>query len=204
MNRLRVAPIVEGHGEDLAIRILLQRLWTELLGGEYIEVLKPIRSHRTKMTQSSELERALGLAVLKLRESRSSDPSLVLILLDADEDPACVLGPDLLKRARASRQDTDISCVVAAVEYETWFVAAAQSLQEFLDLSEGLVPRDPETSRSGKAWVQRRFKGIKYSPAVDQPSMTSRMDLRQARERSPSFDKLCRELEKRLKKASLS
>jgi hypothetical protein len=28
--------------------------------------------------------------------------------------------------------------------------------------------------------------------------MTNRMDLRLARERSPSFDKLCRELEKRL------
>jgi hypothetical protein len=28
--------------------------------------------------------------------------------------------------------------------------------------------------------------------------MTSHMDLRLARERSPSFDKLCRELEKRL------
>jgi hypothetical protein len=193
-----VAPIVEGHGEDLAVRILLQRLWTELLGGEYIEVLKPIRSHRTKMIQSPDLERALGLAVLKLRESASPDPSLVLIILDADEDAACVLGPDLLSRARAQRKDTDISCVVAAVEYETWFVAAAPSLQDFLDLSGGPVPEAPEASRSGKAWIQRRFRGVKYSPTVDQPSMTRRMDLPQARLRSPSFDKLCRELEKRL------
>lgn len=193
-----MVPIVEGHGEDLAIRILLQRLWTELLGGEHIEVLKPIRSHRTKMIQSPELDRALGLAVLKLRTPPSSDPSLVLILLDADEDPACVLGPDLLRRARAQRTDMDISCVVAAVEYETWFVAAAPSLQGFLDLSGGPAPEAPEASRSGKAWIQRRFKGVKYSPTVDQPSMTQRMDLLQARLRSPSFDKLCRELEKRL------
>lgn len=192
-----MAPIVEGHGEELAIRILLQRLWTELLGGEYIEVLRPIRSPRTKMVQPQELERALGLAVLKLRESASSDPSLVLVVLDADEDPACVLGPDLLRRARAHRGDIDISCVVATVEYETWFVAAAQSLPD-LDLSGGPAPEAPESSRSGKAWIQQRFKGVKYTETVDQPSMTRRMDLRQARQRSPSFDKLCRELEKRM------
>jgi hypothetical protein len=197
LSRLRVAPIVEGHGEDLAIRILLERLWLEL-GGEYVEILKPIRSHRTKMTQSPDLERALGLAVLKLRESLSPDPRLILILLDADEDLACILGPDLLSRARTHRGDADISCVVATVEYETWFVAAAESLQDFLDLSDGAVPEAPEASRSGKAWIQRRFKGLKYSPTVDQPSMTRRMDLRQARHRSPSFDKLCRELEKRM------
>lgn len=35
-------------------------------------------------------------------------------------------------------------------------------------------------------------------PTVDQPAMTSHMDLHLARERSPSFDKLCRELERRL------
>jgi Domain of unknown function (DUF4276) len=204
LSRLRVAPIVEGHGEDLAIRILLQRLWGEVLGGEYVEVLKPIRSHRTKMVKSPDLERALGLAALKLRESQSSDPALVLIMLDADEDLACVLGPDLLSRARALRADIDISCVVATVEYETWFVAAAHSLSEFLDLTSGPAPDAPESSRSGKAWIQRRFRGIKYSPTVDQPSMTRQMDLRQARQRSPSFDKLCRELEKRMVEAAAS
>jgi len=73
LSRLRVAPIVEGHGEDLAVRILLRRLWTELLGGEHIEVLKPIRSSRTKLIQTPELERAVDLAVLKLR-SASSQP----------------------------------------------------------------------------------------------------------------------------------
>jgi len=154
------------------------------------------------MGQSQELERALGLAVLKLRESASQDPGLVLIMLDADEDPACVLGPDLLRRARAYRSDADISCVVAAVEYETWFVAAAPSLTKFLDLSGGPSPESPESSRSGKAWVQQRFKGVKYSPKIAQPSMTRQMDLRQARQRSPSFDKLCRELEKRMAEAA--
>lgn len=195
MSRLRVAPIVEGHGEDNSIRILLQRVWTELLGGEHVEVLKPIRWPRTKLVKASELGRAVELALLKI--GSVEDPAMVLILLDADEDLPCVLGPTLLKSARERRADADISCVVANVEYETWFAAACASLHEYLDLSRGTLPEAPERERLGKAWIQKRFRGIKYSETVDQPAMTSRMDLAACRERSPSFDKLCRELEKR-------
>lgn len=42
---LRVVAIVEGHGEDGAIRTLLQRIWFELLGGDDIEVI-PWRGSR--------------------------------------------------------------------------------------------------------------------------------------------------------------
>jgi hypothetical protein len=38
---LRVVVIVEGHGEDGAIRTLLERIWYEMLGGDYIEVIPP-------------------------------------------------------------------------------------------------------------------------------------------------------------------
>jgi hypothetical protein len=37
-----------------------------------------------------------------------------------------------------------------------------------------------------------------YAETVDQPRLTAAMDLQMCRERSKSFDKLCRELEKRL------
>ncbi len=40
---LRVAVIVEGHGEDGAIRPLLERIWYELLGGDGLDVLRPFR-----------------------------------------------------------------------------------------------------------------------------------------------------------------
>jgi hypothetical protein len=122
---------------------------------------------------------------------------MILVLVDADEDLPCELGPGLLKEALERRSDVDLCCVVANVEYETWFVAAADSLGEYLDLTETEIPRDPEGQRAGKAWVQKRFRGGKYSETVDQPAMTMRMDLALCRSRSPSFDKLCRELEKR-------
>jgi hypothetical protein len=200
MSRLRIAPIVEGHGEDGALRVLLQRVASEFLGGIHIEVSRPIRGKRMKLVQSRELGRAIDLATLKLKASESSDPAMILVLLDADEDIPCRLAPNVLAIAHQHRSDADVSCVIANVEYETWLIAGARTLDEYLDLSQDPeLPKDPERLRLGKAWVQRRFRGSRsYSPTIDQPAMTSRMDLRLARERSPSFDKLCRELEKRL------
>lgn len=190
-------PIVEGHGENNSIRPLLQRIWSELLDGDYVDVVKPIRWSRGRLVQGSELGRAVDLATLKLREAQPQERGMVLILVDADEDLPCELGPGLLREALERRPDVDISCVVANVEYETWFIAAASSLGEYLDLDESAIPPDPEGQRAGKAWVQKRFRGVKYSETVDQPAMTMKMDLSLCRRRSASFDKLCRELEKR-------
>lgn len=196
MSRLCVAPIVEGHGDDKSVRILLQRIWNELLGGEYIQVIRPIRGSRPKLVRKEELERTVTLAASKLRVAcAAGDPSTVLVLLDADSDPPCVLGPQLLQFTTDSRPDLDVVCVLAKIEYETWFVAAAESLREFLDFP--AVVHAPENARCGKGWIKKYFTGAKYSETLDQPRMTAAMDLRLCRQRSPSFDKLCRELEVR-------
>ena len=204
MSRLVVAPIVEGHGEVAALRVLLSRIWQELLGGEYLEVLRPIREKRSRLAtdQGRSLSKAVELAANKLTASASAanDPTLILILLDADDDLPCILGPRLLAIAQSARADYDIACVVANVEYETWFVAAADSLPEAIDLREGeRPPNNPEALRYGKGWVKQRFLGGYYSETVDQPKLTARFDLATCRSRSPSFDKLCRDLEARLK-----
>lgn len=95
------------------------------------------------------------------------------------------------------RSDIEIACVIAKVEYEMWFVAAANSLRDLLTISpDENIPLDPEADRLGKSWVADRFHAAKYSETVDQPRLTARMDLMDARQNSPSFDKLCRELEK--------
>lgn len=203
MSRLRIAPIVEGHGEDNAIRILLERIWYELFGGQYLDVLKPIRSKRQKLVnEPREFSRVIDLAALKLQENKTEDPEMILILLDADKDLPCVLGPDLLKKGRSHRGDVDLSCVIANVDYETWFVAAASSLSEHLDFSESESDLDPEAARLGKGWIKQRIRRVKYGETVDQPRLTRAMDLALCRAKSPSFDKLCRELEARLSRAA--
>lgn len=201
MSRLRVVPIVEGHGEQRAVRRLLERLWYELLGGEFIDVLSPIRTPRQRLIQNKDeaLTKAIGLGWRKLAASHPAEvPSLVLILLDADHDPPCALGPRLLKQALEVRPDQDISCVLAKVEYETWFVAAAESLSDYLDVSAtGDLPIDPEARGCGKRWIRDHFRQTRYSETIDQPKLTAQMDLQACRKRSPSFDKLCRDLETR-------
>jgi hypothetical protein len=199
LSLLHIYPIVEGQGEDKSIRILLQRVWSELLGGEYVNVLKSYRGSRDSLVKAGELDKALGLAVLKLRSASAQSRSMILILLDAHSDLPCVLGPHLLARARKLRADADISCVIANLEYETWFVAAAESLRDFLNLTgSSIISDDPERARQGKGWIQKNFRGPKYSETIDQPAMTQAMDLHLCRQRSPSFDKLCRELARRL------
>jgi hypothetical protein len=83
--------------------------------------------------------------------------------------------------------------VVANLEYETWFVGAAESLSDFIDVP-AHVPDSPETERCRKGWVEQRTKSGRYSETIDQPRFTARMDLIACRRRCPSFDKLCREL----------
>lgn len=200
MSGLRVAPIVEGHGEVEAVRPLLTRIWTELLGGEYIDVLRPIRHPRSRLVKQQELHKAVEFAWSRLREPRSPElPGVVVILFDAEPDPPCRLGPQIRQMAQQARPDAAIACALANPEYETWFVAAADSLRTDLDLSESdsSAIQTPETSRSGKKWVADRFRGH-YSETVDQPRLTAKMDLALCRGRSPSFDKLCRELEGQL------
>lgn len=198
MSLLRIAPIVEGHGEIQAIRILLERVWCELLGGQYLDVLAPFREPRSKLVLPAQLARVVQTVGLKLRDAgrRQPMPALILILLDADEDLPCVIGPQILDGARKAAAHLDITCVIANVEYETWFVAAASSLGEYLHVPARL-PERPEQTGQGKGWIQQHFRRSKYSEPLDQPRMTARMDLSLCRARCPSFDKLCRELELR-------
>ena len=135
MSLLRIAPIVEGHGDVQAVRVLLDRIWHEILSGEHIEILKPIRQPRSKLVQEEHLKRAVDLAARKLlNEVRPGYRAMVLVLLDADDGAVCTLAPQLLHWATESRPDADAACVLANKEYETWFVAAAGSLTEILGL----------------------------------------------------------------------
>jgi len=200
MSRLRVAPIVEGHGDEDRVRILLPRVWTELLGGEYLEVLSPIRQPRSLLVREDPLERAVTFALKKLSNPpASSDPSLVLILIDADGDCPATLGQELLRIARAVDSRANVACVLANFEYETWFVAAAESLTDYIELTAGAGGfRRPEESGLKKKWVEDHFREKPYSPTRHQPAMTRAMNLNAWRQGSPSFDKLCRELERRV------
>ncbi len=198
MTFLTIAPIVEGHGEVAAIRTLIERTLAALAEDCTAQVLQPIRVSKSKVVRDrDELLRAVDLAALKLAAT-GREAGMVLLVLDADEDPACVVAPGMLSTLRAERAHLDVACVIAVVEYETWLVAGGETLGEYLvaGFAEAL-PSDPEEARAGKGWIERFFGGPKYSETVDQVRLTASFDVVRARSRSGSFDKFCRELEKR-------
>jgi hypothetical protein len=196
---LRVQVIVEGHGEDRAVRLLLERLWYELLGGDQIDVVRPLRQPQGTLLQEAGLKAAVDAAQIKL-ESRPSDGlhKLVLILIDSEGKCPAELAPQLLRWANEARADADIACVLPNPMYETWFAAAASSLAGVNGLPADLTPpEDPEGHKLGKSWVKKQLRR-KYSEPVDQPRFTAIMDLALCCKNSPSFEKLYRELKRRL------
>lgn len=198
---LWVVPIVEGHGEVRAIRPLLQRIGFELGHGRVVQVLQAFRVHRSKVfRQPEELLRIIDLAQEKLRfAAPRGEPGFILVLLDSDpdEEPPCVLGPRLQEMISSERAHLDAATVFAHREWETWFVAAAASLKEYLELPSEL-PVDPEAAGCKKAWVAKHIRGPGYSETADQAKLSAAMDLALCRDRSPSFDKLCRAVLRRL------
>lgn len=196
---LRVAVIVEGHGEFTAIRGLLNRIWYEHLNGDGLEVLRPFRIPQGKILNEDGLKKAVDAAKIDLDRRPPDDfRKLVIILIDSEGKPPCQLAPQLLLWANQARSDADIACVLPHIMFETWFVAAATSLAGQNDLPSHLTtPDKPEENRLGKGWLKKQLPR-KYIETVDQARFVGRMNLAECRANSPSFDKLCRELQKRM------
>lgn len=200
---LRVKVIVEGQGEENAIRPLLERIWYELLGvvQDTINILKPFRQPQGTLLKEEGLRKAVEAAKIQLGPDAPGSPrGLVLILIDS-ERRGCPkdLAPKLLQWGREARSDADIACVLPNPMFETWFAAAASSLADVYDLPADLnTPDDPEGNRLGKSWFKKQLpRGRGYNGPRDQPKYVTKMGLALCRKNSPSFDKLCRELERR-------
>ncbi|AUB84687.1 hypothetical protein THSYN_07535 [Candidatus Thiodictyon syntrophicum] len=190
-----VASIVEGDGEVSALPVLLRRLGEWLTPDVYTEIATPIRVRREQFLNKDDVfSRHLKLAAAKCGET-----GWVLILLDADDDCPATRGPEILDRARRVVPHRSVSVVLANHEYEAWFLAAAQSLDGQrgfrFDPADGV---DPEVPRNAKGWIGHRMVGGVYREITDQPALTARMDLDQARARSRSFRKLCSEWSRQL------
>jgi hypothetical protein len=186
-----VASIVEGHGEVSALPKLLHRMAKEFPMVNLRTPKPPWRRPRGSLVAPNGIEREV--------ESNSwvGPSGGILVVLDADDDCPAELAPALLSRAQAARPDLRVSVVLAKREFEAWFLASAQSLAgRHGFLADMTAPDDPEGVRGAKEWLSRhRPKGHPYKETVDQAALASAFDIRQARKRSPSFDKFCREIE---------
>ncbi|MYE89822.1 DUF4276 family protein [Candidatus Poribacteria bacterium] len=187
---VQIGCIVEGKGEVEAVPILIRRIAEDLYPELLIDIPRPFRVSRNQVVKMGEIERAVDFTAQKI-----DDQGAILIILDSDDDCPAQLGPELLCRARQVRNDLPIAVVLAKHEFESWFLAAAESLQGQRGLNSDLQsPNDPEAISGAKEWLSQRMEGTgTYSPTADQPGLTARFDLDQARH-ADSFDKCYRDI----------
>ncbi len=190
--KLNLSCIVEGHGEVQAVPILLEQIVRALNPALELNA-SPLLFPRQKLVKSGELERVVQLAAFTVEP-----PGAILILIDADDDCPAELGPELLARAKQASPDVPIGVVLANPMYEAWFLAAIESLRGKCDLAEDVPPMDdPETVRRPKKFLTKHMRGSRaYSAIPDQRALTAVFDMELARERSPSFTKFWREIER--------
>lgn len=176
--------IVEGHGECQAVPVLLRRFAANR--GQYdIGVPPPIRCPKGKILPGKdrinrqELSRTMHLAVSKLS---NVDTGAILVLMDADKLCPAEVGPEIAKLATDIRPDVCIGVVLAKREYETWFLAAMESLRGHRGIrADARTPASPEEISDAKGRLRRQMiPGRKYSEPVDQPALTAVFDFEQA------------------------
>jgi len=171
-----IAIVVEGHGDAAAIPTLIRR-YLALQGHTGILVGKPLNAkNRGKLLKAQELERFALLA--------AGEPGAVglLVVFDADRDPACELGPRSLSRI-AEVVNIPAKVCIAIRTYENWIMASAETV-----LEEGCPLAEPE----GKGAIHSVKKALKpraYVKPRDQPALSSSIDFDLARQRCPSFSR---------------
>ncbi len=187
---MKVATIVEGHGEVSAVPILLRRIASWRTPGRSPDILPPIRVRRDRfLNRDDECKRYLRLAAAKCEEG-----GWILVLLDADDDCPAQRANQVLMRAAAYMAHRKVSVVFATREFEAWFIAAAASLDGYRGFA--FDPADTieaETIRDAKGWLRDRMAGGTYGETTDQPAFSACFDLQQAFDGSRSFRKLCSE-----------
>ena len=173
-----IAPIVEGHGDERAVPILLRLI------APSADIKRPVRvpksrlvRHEKGVADQSEVSRAVAIARANIPDGAQG---LVVLVIDADEDCAAALGPSLLA---AMKQQTHggVACfaAIAVKEFECWIVGGSPEFDVL----------DPERIGSPKRLI-RDANGGRYKETADQPRFAARIAPEVLAERAPSFQRL--------------
>ena len=161
----------------------------------YPRVMRSHRIHRGSLINKiGELEHLAAAAL----DGAGPDGRL-LVLLDADDDCPAELGPRLRQQLVARFPNNLVSVNIAEREYESWFIASAESIADRIGTANPFsVPQNIETIRAAKGWIERHLMADKYRETRHQASFSTIIDVPLARRRSRSFDRFCREIERLL------
>ena len=182
---MKIYPIVEGHGEGEAAPILLRRLLAEAQC-HAVQVGRPIRRTQSQLRSKEGIQVGVRLALLQ------PECAAVVILFDGEDDCPKELGEKVRNWAREAAAGKPCDVVVAYREYETWFLAALESLRgQYGIATDAVAPANPESRRDAKDSLEQFMPADRaYSETGDQPAMSAVFDLGLAHRRNRSFRKL--------------
>jgi hypothetical protein len=186
-----LVPIVEGYGEVSAVPSLLLRIARRANPMVDLRVKPPIRVKAGSfLNDSLYFSKYLRLAAEKAAEVGGQ----VFIILDCEDSCPAQQGPAILSQAQSVRSDINYIVCLVRREYETWFLAAAESIRGKLGLPSDLsAPPNFEAIRDAKGWLSSRMS-MPYDPNIHQLDLTRLFDLGQAAT-SQSFARLVAKIE---------
>lgn len=178
MTAPRIALVVEGYGDRDAVPTLVRRCLHSV--GEWeIAPGKPLNAKgRGNLIKKGQLEKFVRQAV------REPGAGGVLVLLDAESDPACELGPALLERAADAAAPLPARVCLAVRKFENWI--AASDLHEPVWNPGELGYEAGGADRAIRAWSPT---GV-YAKTAMQAGFATKLDLSVVRGRCPSFERL--------------
>ncbi|MEX0714238.1 MAG: DUF4276 family protein [Pirellulales bacterium] len=189
---MKIQPIVEGHGDEKAIPVLLRR-FSDLSGLYAIEIGKPIRINKGHLIREDLLRKSVQLAL------RQPDCGSIFILFDGDDDCPKEIGPRVQAWAQSEARSIPTAVVVAQREFEAWFLAAMESLRGKRGIrSDAVSVADPESLRGAKERIERcrlparRAQRPGYLERTDQPAFTAVFDMSSAYRACRSFRRAVR------------
>ena len=159
-----LAPIVEGHGDVIALPILLRRMNPALI------VKRPVRFPKTKLLIPEHLQRAAIIAA-----SNIQPPGAVLLVMDSDEECAATRAAEMVRLLGESLPGHLCKVALAVREFEAWIVGGDDYYA---------VP-DADVAGNLKGRIRQRY-GV-YSETADQPRLIARADLSRLEQSSRSF-----------------
>jgi hypothetical protein len=182
---MKIQPIVEGHGDVDAVPVLLRRL-LETASMFNIGVGRPIRRSQSELHTQTGIQTAVKLALLQ------PECAAILFIFDSEDSCPKELAPTILEWARQVADSRPCSVVLAYREYETWFLAAIESLRGKCGIqNEAMLLTNYENLRGAKEALEKYMpRNRSYHETVDQVKLTVHFDLSLAYSRSRSFRKL--------------
>ncbi|MEX0805823.1 MAG: DUF4276 family protein [Candidatus Binatia bacterium] len=204
-HKFRIIPVVEGHGEEYAVPIMLNNWFKHRRFFNFTTPDLAVRAHQASLLCEYDSQRERGIEHY-LNLAMCGRPDAILVMFDADDEciarqdkqPYQPLGPELLQRARNHLPHIPISVVVANREFEAWYLAAYRRFKgrgHFHRDTKFTPGFDVETPRDCKGHVSTSM-GRKYSETADQKVLTEHLGFGSYISRySPSFKKLLKDLD---------